>query len=215
MEKIMTKKCIHRQDETHHPNCFRKPQWYKDLRLGYLDIEASGLSANQAWMLSWAIKPNDSDKVVYQYVTPEEIMPKVGKLNQSYDFRITQALVEEMKQYDGLITYYGTGFDLKFIRTRAMKYNLPFPRYGDIGHVDLYYHTRNRMSLNRNSLFQATQHLEIAGKTKLDFSYWGLAAMGDRASMKALIKHNVADVVILEGLHKRLEPYCKFNRNSI
>lgn len=212
---MQTKKCVHRQDEEHHPNCFRKPAWYKGLRLGYLDIEASGLSANQAWMLSWAIKPSDSDTVIYKSVTPEEIMPKIGKINRSYDFRITQALVEEMKNYDGLVTYYGTGFDLKFIRTRSMKYHLPFPRFGDIGHIDLYYITRNRMSLNRNSLSQATQFLEITGKTHLDFGYWGLASMGDRESMKELIKHNVADVVILEGLHKRLEPYAKFVRNSI
>lgn len=212
---MKAKRCIHRQDEDHHPNCFRKLPWYRGLRLGYLDIEASGLSANKAWMLSWSIKPSDSDIVLFDNVKLEEISPRPGKINQNYDYRIVENLIREMKKYDAIFTYYGTNFDIKFIRTRALKYGLPFPHYGDIGHIDLYYHTRSRMLLDRNSLAQATTHLEIAGKTRLDFSYWGLAAMGDQGSMKELVKHNVADVDILEKLHKKLEPYCLFTRKSL
>lgn len=207
--------CKHRHTPISHPNCFPK-YWYEEEghRVGYLDIEASGLSANQARMLSWAIKENNG-VVKWNNLLQEEFFVEPGRVNVSADKRIVRALLDEMKEYTVLVTYYGTGFDLPFIRTRAMYYRMKFPGYGTMFHIDLFYHVRNKMSLNRNSLEQATKHLDIAGKTKLDFTYWGLAAMGDSECMAKLIDHNIADVDILEKLHRRIEPYCKFTRKSV
>ena len=209
-------KCKHSHTIITHPNCFPK-YWYEDEghRIGYLDIEASGLSANQAWMLSWAIKDRDDTIPNYDFVRQDEFFEKPGKINLNYDKRVVKTLLDEMKNYTVLVTYYGTGFDIPFIRTRAMKYGLRFPYYGEISHIDLYYQVRSKMSLNRNSLAQATEFLEISGKTHLNFSYWGLAAMSDKKSMEKLVEHNTADVEILEDLHYRLEPYCKSTKKSL
>jgi uncharacterized protein YprB with RNaseH-like and TPR domain len=208
-------KCIHRHTPATHPNCFPK-YWYEELghRVGYLDIEANGLKANQNRMLSWAIKERNGD-VKFDNVRPEEIFNKPGEVNLNFDKRIVRSLLDEMKEYTVVVGYYSTGFDIPFIRTRAMGYNMNFPTYGTLLHIDVYYQVRSKMSLSRKSLAQATEFLEITGKTHLDFSYWSLAGMGDVKAMKELIHHNVEDVKILEDLHKRLEPYCKTIKKSV
>jgi uncharacterized protein YprB with RNaseH-like and TPR domain len=207
--------CKHRHTPITHPNCFPK-YWYEGEghRVGYLDIEATGLSANKAWMLSWAIRERNGE-TKYGCVQPEEMFPSVGVVNSNYDKRLVKELLTEMREYTVVVTYYGTGFDIPFIRTRAMKYKLLFPSYGTLLHIDCYYQVRSKMSLYRNSLAQATEFLEITGKTHLDFSYWTLAGMGDRKAMKELITHNVKDVEILENLHKELEPFCKSTKKSV
>lgn len=207
--------CSHGHRPDSHPNCFIR-NWYDEQnhRVGYLDIEATGFNANDAWMLSWAIKERGG-KVVTDHVRPDEIFKAPGKVNMNYDRGITKTLLEEMRKYTVLVGYYSTGFDFPFIRSRAMKHNLSFPSIGQIYHIDLFYHVRNKLKLSRNSLKVATQFLEIAGKTSLDFSYWGIAGMGDVNAMKELLHHNEQDVIILEQLHKKMSPFCKFTKRSI
>lgn len=209
-------RCEHRHSPQEHPNCFLPDKWYEmpGQRVGYLDIEASGLEANKSWMLSWAIKERGG-KVVMDYVKESEFFKSKGVVDPNYDKRIVQSLIKEMKQYTVLIGYYSTGFDLPYIRTRAMKYNLHFPYFGQIAHIDVFYHIRSKMRLFRNSLSSATEFLDIAGKTHLDFTYWYLASMGDQKSMKELLHHNKEDVIILEQLHDRIAPYCKFTKKSV
>lgn len=214
-------RCKHRQDEEHHPKCFNR-QWYEneDIRIGYLDIEATGLTANSDWMLSWAINNRSHsgkkyDTVAYSYVTSDEIFAAPGKVNKDYDRQLVGDLLDELENYDLIVTYYGTGFDIPFIRTRAMILGLDnFPKPKKIAHLDLYYHVRSKMSLAKNSLAMATKCLNIDGKTHLDFTYWKLAGMGDTEAMQELLNHNVKDVEITESLHKELEPYINFKKNS-
>jgi len=210
------KYCIHRHTIEDHPNCFSR-FWYDKPgeRLGYLDIESSGLDADNDWMLSWCIKPADSSKIAYGNVTYDDIFDGPGKVNRQFDKLMIFELLLEMQNYTGLVTYYGTGFDIPFIRSKAMKYNLVFPEYKKIAHIDLYYQVRSKMKLSHSSLSAATKHLDIAGKTHLDFKYWKLACLGDKKAMEELLHHNKQDVVILQKLHKELEPFGKFDKKSL
>ena len=133
------KRCIHRQDEEHHPNCFNK-LWYKKEgeRIGYLDIETSGLDADNDWMLSWAIKERKSDVTAFNFVTFDDIFLSPGIVNREFDRKLVKRLLDEMEYYTGFVTYYGTGFDIKFIRSKAMQYGFKFPKFGEKGHIDLY-----------------------------------------------------------------------------
>lgn len=210
------KRCEHRQDESHHPNCFTK-LWYKKQgeRIGYLDIETSGLDADNDWMLSWAIKPRKEDIVQFDYVTYNDIFVKPGVVDRQFDKKMVQNLLDEMENYTGFATYYGTGFDIKFIRSKAMQYGLDFPRFGEKGHIDLYYQVAGKMKLSHSSLKVSTRFLDIKGKTELAFRYWKLACLGDTQALFELVDHNKKDVIILEKLHKELEPYGKWDRKSL
>ena len=186
----------------------RKPSKYKtghEKTIGYLDIETTGLKANVDIMLSWAIKTRDKDEVKYDLIKKSEIM------NGKYDYRVVQSLCKALSEYDLVMTYYGTRFDIPFTRTRALDHDLQFPQFRKMSHKDLYYLVRSKLQLTRSSLKTATQFLGIDGKTNLDPRIWRDARYGNAKALKYVLDHNVADVEILEDLHKKIEQYTNAN----
>ena len=189
----------------------RKPKRYvtgHEKTIGYLDIESTGFSANIDLMLSWCIKPRGG-KVVGAVITREELM------SDNQDARIVEQLVDEMNKYDVIMTYYGTRFDIPFIRTRALYHGTQFPMYRQKSHKDLYYVVRSKLKLQRSSLMAATEFFGIAGKTRVRPEYWQKARWGDAKSLKYIYDHNVADVAILERLHRKIEDYAAPTVNPI
>jgi len=170
----------------------RKPTRYTtghEITIGYLDIESTGFSANIDVMLSWCIKGRGEKKVAGACITREELM------SDKSDSRIVELLVEEMNKYDVIFTYYGTRFDIPFIRTRALYHGTYFPMYRQKSHKDLYYVVKSKLKLHRSSLMAATEFFGIDGKTR--------------------IEHNIADVEILEDLHRKLEDFAPPSVNPI
>ena len=174
---------------------------YLDDRIGYLDIEASNLNANFGIMFSWCIKEQGKEEIEYSIITREELMS--GEL----DKRVVRELVEAMQKYTVIYTYYGSRFDIPFIRTRALMHNIEFPPYGEILHRDLYYLVRSRLKLNRNSLDVACGVLGIEGKTHINWNYWIKGMTGDPESLNYILEHNKYDVIILEKLHEKLAEF--------
>ncbi len=186
-------------------------EWLKEERIGFLDLEASNLKANIGNLISWAIKPLGVKKVAFDCWTREEAIDW-----DKMDRRIMGTLIEELKNYDLIVTYYGTGFDIKFMRTRAMILGLTgFPEFGKLKHFDVYYAVRNKMCLYSNRLAVATQALGIEGKTPLPATIWGPARLGYKKALKDIKVHNVEDVKILEDLYNEIVPFCQVTRKSI
>ena len=215
-------RCIHRHTAKTHPNCFRtartititppkaeKPKvWYEGLKIGYLDIEASSLKADFGMILSWAIKEKNG-LTYYDCITRDEIF------DGTFDKRVVESLINRMKSFDVLVTYFGTNFDIPFIRARALKHKLSFPAYGSILHWDVYYKVKSQLAISRKSLAVSTAFLEIDGKTPVTGEHWMHAMYGDVDALGYVVKHNIADVEILEDLHKTLEPFSKWMKKSL
>jgi uncharacterized protein YprB with RNaseH-like and TPR domain len=191
-------------------NAETENDWLDELRIGFFDIETTNLKANIGNMVSWAMLPLDGDKVTFKAWTRAEAIDW-----KKMDRRITEELVAELDKYDMIMTYYGTNFDNKFIRTRAMLMDIPFPRRGQVLHHDLYYDVRGNMALYSNRLAVVTQSLGIEGKTPLPASIWGEARLGYPKAMKWIKEHNVEDVKILKELWPYLKPHVRVTRRSI
>lgn len=236
-------RCSHRHTIDEHPGCFQagninqktasdiyakngKP-WYQveGTKVGYIDIETDNLTANFGTMLSWCIKTKDGD-TAYDVITKEELF------NGVVDKRITDSLVKEMLKYKIIVSYYGTKFDIPFVRSKAMFHNLYFPAYireehetrtGNIVyksipqliHFDLYYSVKMKMKLSSNSLATACDYLGIEGKTPLKGSTWRKAKYGDPKALAEVLEHNIGDVEILEQLHNRLEPFAAWLKKPL
>lgn len=206
-------RCIHRHTPLTHPACFRpklsnKGNWWEDYRIGYLDIEATDLKADFGFMLSWAIKDQYGD-VYSDLITKQEIF------DEKFDRRINRSLLNTMRKFGILVTYYGTGFDIPYIRARSLKNNLAFPEYGSIYHFDLYYKVRSQLAISRKSLGVSTAFLGIEGKTPVTGNHWAKAKFGNPQALGYVLKHNIADVEILESLHERLKGFSKWTKKSI
>lgn len=219
-------RCVHRHSITSHPACFvsgnikwpdaktfekfsKEPWWkYPGYKIGYLDIETDGLKVDFSTMLTWCIKEKDGP-VYSSIITRDEL------ISGTPDCRLVSNLLDTLKQFQIIITYYGTGFDVPFVRAKSLYYGLEFPVYGEIYHHDLYYVVRNKLHLSRNSLDSACDFLGIPGKTHIDKESWRKAKYGDADALNYVLEHNIGDVVILEKLHERLNPFVRTNKSSI
>jgi len=170
-----------------------------------LDIEASQLTATFGHMFSWALKLRKGE-VFNDYI-------KTRTLKE--EKRIVRSLIKAFEKVDEVVTYYGTRFDIPFIRTRALYHDLTFPDYMSITHLDLYYVARHRLRMHSNRLATVAEFLGVQGKTPLAPAIWVQASFGDRQAIEYIRDHNIADVVILEGVHDRLEPFMRGVQRSV
>ena len=215
MKREIEGRCEHRHSEESHPNCFRqgrlkKIQWWKEgYSIAFLDIETSHLKANLGFMLSWSIKYRNG-KLKHDLITKDDIM------SGDFDKRIVGTLLEELdRNIDIAVTYYGTGFDIPFLRSRVLHWGHLFPDYGSKFHFDLYYRVRSLLKLHRNSLDSACAFFGIKGKTPIRIETWNKARYGDKKALKEVMVHNDGDVKILEELFSRLEDYSKWTKRSL
>lgn len=226
--------CVHRHSLADHPQCAvegniidrRENQlkpWYQEegSKIGILDIEASGLNADFSQMLSWALKTKDGP-IYYDYITKEELF------NGTYDKRLIQSLLTKLKEYQIIIGYYSNGYDIPYVRAKALHYGLEFPGYqlapkknGGTKFVptlfswDLYPVVKYKLNLSRNSLDAACSYLGIKGKTPLDKEVWRRGAYGEPEAIQEIVIHNVADADITDQLHTKLCDFSRWGRTSV
>jgi uncharacterized protein YprB with RNaseH-like and TPR domain len=175
----------------------------------YFDIETTNFNADIAYMLSYAFKVKGKDEVFASKITKEEIQS--GK----FDERLVKDCINDLLRFKRIYTYYGSRFDIPFLRTRALELELDFPVFGSIQHQDIYFLVRNKLKLSRNRLDNITKLIGIDDKTHLDLKIWRMAAIGDQKALKYVYDHNIIDVQILEKAHEKIKVYAGVNKGSI
>jgi hypothetical protein len=202
-------RCIHRHTGLEHPVCYARAQ---PKRIGYLDIEASNLDADFGFILSWCIKEADKNKY-YGYVLTKQDYETTQR-----DRNAIKALIPTLAQFDVIVTYYGHDwqFDMPFIRARALKYGFQFIPYKGLIHLDLYRYAKSKFKLHSGRLDTAAEFFGLAEKTKIKSDHWRNATMKhSREALRYIWRHNKIDCLILEQLHKILEPYIPQTKRSI
>lgn len=190
----------------------RKYQKLEDIGLlGHLDIEASQLTANFGFMLSWAVKV-DHAHVISDRLNEGDFMQS-DKINT--DKRIVKSLIDCLGDFDVITHYFGDYFDVPFIRSRCLKHRIKFPEYGSLYTVDVWRWAKRNLKLHSNRLESVAQHLGVNCKTKLDTNKWIRGTMGDMKSIEYIHKHNVKDVITLEKVYTRMKPYSSGVMRSI
>ena len=186
--------------------------------MAVLDIETNNLKADFGIMYSWAMCiPIRSSGL--EYITVSDALHKddFKYKHGRYDYRIVKSLITVLNDLDikWLITYYGTNFDLPYIRSKALQYNIKFPEYGTIRNIDLYYVVRNKLQLTRNSLANADGFFGLGDKTPIAKEMWIRAMTADKKAIDEIVSHNVGDVISTYKLYKKLRPYMFTPRKSI
>lgn len=204
--------CRHRHTYLEHYSCFlaEKPSTspLKE-RIGILDIETTGLKANWGHMLSWCIMDQGDGKIHYGLLTKREVRDK-------RDARIVKSVVKKMKEYDRLVTYYGTRFDLPYIRSRALAQGIEFPAYKDIYHTDMYYVARNKFAIHSNRLASVCEFFGIPAKGhRMTPELWTRAGAGDEEALNTILLHNKEDVESTNQVFLMLLNHMLINKRSI
>jgi len=204
--KYTTGHCRHYHTYITHPNCWWEEQGRKP-KVGYLDIETSNLDANYGIIITYCILDKDSDQIFKNIINIADVRKGV------FDKNLCKQLIKDMLKFDILKGYWSTGFDIPFIRSRCLKWNLSFPIYKKINHKDIYYMVKRLLKLNRNSLEVATKFLKIPGKNHVHGDQWMQALMCDgelqEKAMRYILQHNEKDVRITRKLDSRLAEFDK------
>lgn len=174
-------------------------------KIGVLDIESTDLNAEDGRILCACIKtvlPNGmgGDTKTFQ-VRKEDFTVKDGW----NDKRVVKELVDAMNEYDLILTWYGSRFDIPFINTRALKHRIrpPFKKY----RRDLCFIARGSFKLKNNKLFTWGQFLfGQSGKSRLAWALWLRCMRGCLGSLKYIVKHCEKDVAETEKIYKEFLP---------
>jgi uncharacterized protein YprB with RNaseH-like and TPR domain len=200
--------CEHGHSGVSHPECYRKAI-KRDYKIGILDIESSGLKANFAKILSYCIKDYHG-KILGRALTPKEC------LGSDKDKILIEELVEDMKKFDRIVTFYGAGFDIPFIRTRAVHHGIDFPSFGELHHTDLYFVIKHKFKLHSSRLQSACDFFNIPSKGhKMDWKVWEEAMCGEKKALDFILTHNKEDVISTELLFDKVINFTKIKETSI
>ena len=122
--------CEHGHTFLQHFACYKG----HEERIGFFDIETSNLVADFGIMLSYAILDGKTNTVLSSVLTPHDI--KTANFGDE-DRRLVSACITDLAKFDRIVTYYGSRFDVPFLRARALSTGLDFPNYGTLKHTDL------------------------------------------------------------------------------
>lgn len=201
-------RCIHGHNGYGHTSCWKRDNGILD-RIGFFDIETSDLLADWGFVLSYCIKPLDG-KVIKRLLSPEEVLSSKRR-----DSRLVKQFIQDVRKFDSLAVYYGkdTGgryqrHDIPFMRTRAIKWDMDFPKQRAFSVMDVYDIVKGKFKMKRNSMQHACTLCGIQSKTTPhDFEVWQKARDGNKKALKAVLQHNIEDVVSLEQLWKKVYAY--------
>lgn len=167
------------------------------MRILFLDIEATDLSADIGNLLSIGYKFSDEKKAHVM-----DISQHPGKkLND--DSALLEAFRPIYEQADLIVHHFGDYYDVPFLQTRCIINGLrPLPT---VTTVDTWRIARKKMKFGSNRLQRI---LEVLGcpydKTPVKLSVWADARVGDRKALKYIVKHNYYDVLVLEWVYYKI-----------
>lgn len=186
-------------------------------KIGYLDIESSGLTANFDIMLSYAILVRDIEtgktEIRKAVITRADVDYAMKNRDADLiDKRILEKLMVDLADIDCLIGHWFIGkfrHDIPFIRTRcAINKVKHFPKHRMVRYGDTQKWGSMIHKLSSNSLATTADAYGISTKkTPVKSKDWKLACFGDKKALDYVLVHNVKDVIITYRVHKHIEKY--------
>lgn len=123
------------------------------------------------------------------------------------DRAMLKKFIAVLQQADEVVAHNGARFDVKWIRTRALKHGLPLFR--DIKLVDTLKIAWSKFKFNASTLDYLASFLGIPGKHHAPFSLWKGVMNGDKESLDRMVAYCRNDVEVLEKVYDKLIPAMK------
>jgi len=132
--------------------------------------------------------------------------------NKQQDKEIVKEFIRILGEADEIVAHNGDRFDIKEIRTRAIKEGvLMFPKYRTF---DTLKKARKYFNFNSNRLDYIGQVLEVGRKLDHEgIDLWLSVVDGDKEALQRMIDYCEQDVILLEDVFHALSPYVDHNTN--
>lgn len=175
----------------------------KGLRIGVLDIEASGLDADFGYLICACVKEVLPDNLKGRIETVR--IDDAQNPDPKSDKWAVRSLIRIMDSYDVIVHWYGSMFDVPFINTRALKHGLRPPQKNY--RRDLCMVARGVGRLKSNHLATWGRYLfGKSGKSFLDPKVWIAAIRNEKWALDYVVDHCQKDVIETERIYKKFLP---------
>lgn len=201
--------CNHGHTYLSHYSCYLRENPLKK-RYAYLDIEASNLKADFGVCYCYCMKVRGEDTILERVITKRE-------LETCLDREVVKQFIADLLKFDRTYGYYSSRYDLPFMRARALYHGIEFPGYGVRYHKDLYFVARSKLSALSSRRLKTVAEVVLgkSQKTTLDPRHWIQAMGGNKKSLDYIVTHCRYDVIDLELVHRKLEPFYPEHDTSI
>ena len=160
-------------------------------------------------MISAAWKWGHENKVHAVSVLDDQARYKKNPHDDQYVIKVLHNL---MLKADVLIHHKGDSFDRPYLNTRALAHGLP--PLPPVATIDTYKVAKANFFLNSNSLNYLGTFLGLGEKIHTEHKLWLRVLNGERKAVEEMVRYNKQDVVLLEQIFTKLQPYVQshFNR---
>lgn len=135
--------------------------------------------------------------------------PKRYQRNPHDDFFVCETLHAMLSTADIVVAHNGDWYDIKFAETRMLAHGLP--PLPPIQSIDTLKVARSRFLFNTNRLDYLGKFLRVGAKKPTPKGLWLRVLAGDSKALKEIVSYNKQDVLLLERVFEKLEPYIKIN----
>lgn len=192
-------KCKHYHTYLKHPRCYREEKE----RILFLDIEISP-------SLGWVYGKYDQNVIEFEKEwhimcigykwQDSEVKVITGKEKQ-----LVKKIRDLLDEASIVCAHNADRFDIRKINTRIAYYGFEPPsKYKTI---DTLKKLRKLFGLNSNSLDDAGKYFGLGTKNGSYGELWRDCLKGNKKAWKKMIEYNRQDVLLLEKLYKKIEPW--------
>ena len=175
--------------------------------IAYLDIETTSRKASEGMVIAIGLlKDGEEPKVRFADSLGEER-------------RALEWLQEELGGCDKIVTWFGSGFDVPFLISRAALHNIDLSKLSEIPQLDLFDWSRGHLLLSSYRLESVARFLGI--QRSLEFhggdvlTLFKLVERGDLEARKLIVDHCKEDLILLKRVHERLKPQVERSRGGL
>jgi len=163
----------------------------------YLDIETSSKKADDGIVITIGL-----------------LMGKEPEIRFASTFDEERAALEWLKgkldACDLIVTWYGSGFDIPFLLTRAFIHGIDLAKLAEIPMLDLCEWSRANLLLSSYSLESVAQFLHIDWSKEFHggdiLTLYKLVRRGDPEARELIVDHCKEDIVVLKMVHDKMKP---------
>lgn len=122
------------------------------------------------------------------------------------DERILRRVIPDLWKADEVVAHNGDSFDLRWLRTRALKFGFRFPYH--VVSFDTLKAARRQFRLNSNKLDYIARYLGLKQKTKVEYQLWKDVLSNVPGSLSRMIQYCQDDILVLEGVFEAIRGFC-------
>lgn len=128
--------------------------------------------------------------------------------DDTFDYNILKKFFEIISQADEVIGHNSDQYDIKFIRTRCIAYDLSFPE--KLFSSDTMQNAKKMFRFNSNRMDYIGDYLLEGNKTETDFQMWKDIVEKNsnyKKSLNRMVEYCKDDVELLERIYHRMQKY--------